>query len=108
MNENAWPPLLPTSMAARYCGYADGAGIHKAHERGKLFPVGRRGGTGCFMWRREDLDRFLRGEGPTNAPPMRPSRRKQNRDGAVPSDTVAAILAQLREQRAARKNASRG
>lgn len=69
-DDRAWPPLLKTSDAARYCGFETVFGLHKAWGRGRVFPAGRRGGgKGTYMWRREDLDRFLRGEEPTNKPP---------------------------------------
>ena len=38
-----------------------------AYRRGKAYPVGRRGGSGSFTWRPEDLDAFLQGEEPMGA-----------------------------------------
>ena len=64
---NCWPPLMPTSLAAAYCGYASPAGLRKAKFDGKVKAVGRRGGGGPLMWRRQDLDAFLAGAVPTVA-----------------------------------------
>ena len=58
---------MPTSLAAQYCGFRTPRGLLSAFRRGKVWPVGRRGRTGTFMWRREDLDAFLRGEQPMGA-----------------------------------------
>jgi hypothetical protein len=55
-------PRMLTVDAARYCGFRSARGLLSAFRRGKLYPVGRRGTTGSFTWRREDLDAFLRGE----------------------------------------------
>ncbi len=61
---NAERDRLPTVEAARYCGFRSPRGLLSAYRRGKVFPVGRRGGSGSFTWRPEDLDAFLRGEKP--------------------------------------------
>lgn len=53
---------LTTAEAAAYCRFKSVFGLHSAHRAGKVFPVGKRGGgRGTKMWRREDLDAFLRG-----------------------------------------------
>jgi hypothetical protein len=57
----AWPTLMSTSMAARYCGYKSSSAIRKAHLEGRLMPAGRRGGIGSWMWARTELDAFLGG-----------------------------------------------
>ena len=56
--------VLTTTEAAAYCGYLDASAIRKAHREGRLQPAGRRGGNGPWMWAREELDRYLRGEPP--------------------------------------------
>ena len=57
-------PYLTTREAAVYCGFRSSSGLRKAHHDRRVFPVGRRGGTGPCVWAVEDLDRFLRGERP--------------------------------------------
>src|SRR5579863_168513 len=54
--------VMTTRVAAEYCGFRNSRGLISAYRRGKVRPYGRRGGTGSFVWRREDLDAFLRGE----------------------------------------------
>ncbi|MEO7112744.1 MAG: hypothetical protein ABI183_20020, partial [Polyangiaceae bacterium] len=49
--------FLTTRDAAAYCGFTAGA-LRKAHHDRRVFPAGRRGGTGTCMWSIEDLDRF--------------------------------------------------
>src|SRR5262245_34447941 len=51
--------LLPTREAAAYCGFKNPSGLRKAHVEGRIFPVGRRGGVGTWMWAIADLDAFL-------------------------------------------------
>jgi hypothetical protein len=58
---------LATAEAAAYCGFRTARGLLSAYRRGKVYPVGRRGSSGSFTWRREDLDAFLRGEEPMGA-----------------------------------------
>ena len=53
---DTWPPLMPTALATRYCGFKGQSALRKAYHDGKIRPAGRRGGTGTLMWRREDLD----------------------------------------------------
>jgi len=60
-------PYLTTVDAARYCGFKTSSAIRKAHHEGRLLPVGRRGGTGTWVWAVTDLDRFMRGEPPSPA-----------------------------------------
>ena len=48
-------PCMSTVNAARYCGFRTSRGLLSAYRRGKVVPVGRRGKTGAFTWRREDL-----------------------------------------------------
>ena len=43
-------------------GFKTTGALRKAKLEGRIAPVGRRGGTGTWMWSRDDLDRFLRGE----------------------------------------------
>ena len=57
-----YPPFMPTTLAARYCGFNNSRGLVTAHRRGKVMHAGRRGETGAFMWSREDLDAFIRGQ----------------------------------------------
>jgi hypothetical protein len=57
-----FPPFMPTWLAARYCGFHTPQGLHAAFHKGKILPWGRRGGSGTYIWRRDDLDAFLRGE----------------------------------------------
>ena len=57
-------PRMLTKDAARYCGFRSSRGLLSAFRRGEFYRVGRRGSTGSFTWRREDLDAFLRGAEP--------------------------------------------
>jgi hypothetical protein len=57
-------PLLTTVEAAAYCAFRNPSALRKAHLEGRVFPVGKRGGRGTWMWAIEDLNRFLRGELP--------------------------------------------
>src|ERR1700730_1987360 len=56
-----FPPFMPTSLAAHYCGFRNAHGLHAAFRKGKVHPWGRRGGSGTYIWKRDDLDEFLRG-----------------------------------------------
>ena len=49
-----------TVKAAEYCSLTPG-GLRAAMYRGRVSPVGRRGGGGRLMWRVEELDEFVRG-----------------------------------------------
>jgi hypothetical protein len=52
---------MTTAEAAGYCGFKTTAAIRKALLDGRLVPLGRRGGTGTYMWSRQALDAFLAG-----------------------------------------------
>jgi hypothetical protein len=52
---------MTTAQAARYCGFKTTAAIRKALLDGRLVPLGRRGGTGTYMWSRQALDAFVAG-----------------------------------------------
>src|SRR5579872_1777147 len=56
-----FPPFMPTPLAALYCGFRTAKGLHAAFRKGKVHPYGRRGGSGTYVWKRDDLDEFLRG-----------------------------------------------
>src|SRR5579872_4472598 len=63
-----FPPYMTTSLAAFYCGFRNSRGLHSAFRQGKVYPYGRRGGSGHYVWKRDDLDEFLRGDPkPANA-----------------------------------------
>jgi hypothetical protein len=63
---------MTTTAAARYCGFKTSAAIRKAMLDGRLIPIGRRGGTGTYMWSRLSLDAFLAGERGAIVPSGRP------------------------------------
>jgi len=90
-----YPPLLPTAQAARYCGFKTTDGLRKAYERGKIRPVGRRGGDGPFMWRRTDLDRFLMGLGDDVPVPENQTLAKTVLGNGVSGDVTKALIAPL-------------
>jgi hypothetical protein len=52
---------MTTAAAAVYCGFRSASALRKAKLEGRVRPAGRRGGRGTWMWAREELDRFLRG-----------------------------------------------
>ena len=60
-NAHATDAPMTTTEAARYCGFKSTAAIRKAVRDGRLVPLGRRGGTGTYMWSRHALDAFLAG-----------------------------------------------
>src|SRR5690242_7163319 len=69
--------FLTTRAAASYVGFKTTGGLRKARLEGRIFPVGRRGGRGTYVWSVDALDRFLRGEPPatmsaerSGAPPL--------------------------------------
>src|ERR1035438_120328 len=71
-----WPPYLTTVDATRYCGFKTTGALRKAAYEGRIVPAGRRGGSGTWMWRREDLDavlcgRTLSGGASSASPPRR-------------------------------------
>jgi len=72
-------PILPTREAAMYCGARTTGALRKALE-GRVYPVGRRGSVGTWMWAVEVLDRFLRGE----PPPTVAANADAERSGAAP------------------------
>src|SRR5579863_4738735 len=59
-------PYLTTTAAAAYCGFRTSSALRKAAREGRIAPAGRRGGSGTWMWRREDLDAFVCGRTPAN------------------------------------------
>src|SRR5471032_1421210 len=89
--------VLSTRAAARYCGFDSPRGLLSAYRRGKVYPLGRRGRSGSFTWRPEDLDAFLRGEEPMGA-------AVALRDGA----NVAAGDLEAEERRLLRSSSSDG
>ncbi|MBI5532157.1 MAG: helix-turn-helix domain-containing protein [Deltaproteobacteria bacterium] len=77
-NDQPLHPFMTTADAAAYCGFKTTGGIRKAKHDGKIKPIGRRGGSGPWMWSRDELDRFLRGEPPATI--------NSDRPGAPPID----------------------
>lgn len=94
--ERAWPPIMPTRLAAIYTSVSP-SWLIRAADRGELVPYGKRGRT--FTWARSELDRWLRGAPVAAAEPsaqLKPSR-------AAKRDTSAIVSAGLeRIRRAAR------
>src|SRR5262249_22104861 len=89
-SSSRYPPLLTTTHAAKYCGFKTTSALRKAHLEGKIFPAGRRGGRGTWMWRRVDLDAFLCGrrggnlsDGRSSAPPIGGSHGQTEVDSKV-------------------------
>src|SRR5579872_2642371 len=77
--------VMTTKVAAAYCGFKNARGLISAYRRGKVRPYGRRGGTGAFVWRREDLDAFLRGESPLgHSMALRDSAQGDSSGGLAP------------------------
>jgi hypothetical protein len=76
-------PYLTTRAAALYVGFKTPASLRKAHLERRVFPVGRRGGTGTCMWSVDDLDRFLRGEPPLPYEGVRRGRGAHGREEEV-------------------------
>ena len=72
---------MTTAQAARYCGFKTTAAIRKAHLEGRLVPLGRRGGSGTYMWSREALDAFLAGARDAIVPCGRPGAPPENAGG---------------------------
>ena len=73
--------------AAAYLGFKTTGGLRKAHLEQRIFPAGRRGGRGTYIWSVEPLDRFLRGEPPailseerSGAPPHGGAKRARVND----------------------------
>lgn len=96
-----WPDLMPTSVAAKYCGFKTGAALRKARLEGRLSAVARRGGTGPWMWERAALDRFLRADrvvrpqSPEHAP-RTPSNHHWARSPRKRSAVVEEALEKIR------------
>jgi hypothetical protein len=91
---------MTTAQAPRYCGFKTTAAIRKALLDGRLVPLGRRGGTGTYMWSRQALDAFLAGArggivrlGRPGAPPTNigghHGRNEVDRTMAVPNSAEA-------------------
>ena len=74
-------PFLTTREATAYCGFKTTAALRKARLESRIAPAGRRGGSGTWVWAREDLDRFLRGAPARRAPGRVPATE---RSGAPP------------------------
>src|SRR5580692_10977124 len=72
---------MTTAQAARYCGFKTTAAIRKALREGRLAPLGRRGGTGTYMWSRHALDAFLAGARNGIVPLGRPGAPPSNAGG---------------------------
>lgn len=92
---------LSAPDAAKYVGYDNVEALRKARERGLVVPVGRRGGKGPYMFRREDLDAFVRGEvkPPKSDPPPRRRRGRRSRAAATTAEREAemkAIMAHIK------------
>jgi hypothetical protein len=60
--------LLTTRQAAEFCAFKTAGAIRKAVMEGRLNPVGRRGGRGTMVFRREDLEAFMLGRTPRAIP----------------------------------------
>jgi len=97
---------MTTAQAARYCGFKTTAAIRKALLDGRLVPLGRRGGTGTYMWSRQALDAFLAGArggivplGRPGAPPTNigghHGRNEVDRTMAVPNSAEALTTGRL-------------
>src|SRR5580704_10144292 len=100
---------MTTAAAAAYCGFKTTGALRKARLEHRVVPYGRRGGRGTWIWRREDLDAFLRGDPPATVPGLERSgapldggvheyeveglevgERKLDRNRAHPAGGVAA------------------
>jgi hypothetical protein len=97
----AHPPVMATALAAQYCGFGSSRGLLSAFRRGKVFPVGRRGGTGTFTWRREDLDSFLRGEEPIGGAALALSDRADAASGYLTPEDGRLLRDRSRDRPAA-------
>jgi hypothetical protein len=81
---------MTTAEASRYCGFKSTAAIRKALLDGRLVPLGRRGGTGTYMWSRQALDAFLAGVRGGIVPPGRPGAPPTNSGGHHGTTTAAS------------------
>lgn len=55
------PHYFPTRLAAEYLAISHSRVLHLVGT-GALRPAGRRGGNGCYVFERAELDRWMRGE----------------------------------------------
>jgi len=65
-------PFLTTPEAADYLGFRTTGGVRKAVKEGRLRPIGRRGGTGPYVFTVAELNRFLLGTADANLHADRP------------------------------------
>lgn len=86
-DSEAWPPILPTARAAAYCSVSRWVLI-RAADAGELVPYGRRGRT--LTWRREDLDRWMRG------PIATPATVETSREPRAARSTTGNALDRIR------------
>src|ERR1700733_14753513 len=95
-NDNAHPADAPmtTAAAARYCGFKSTAAIRKAFRDGRLTPIGRRGGTGTYMWSRLALEAFLAGSRSDIVPAGRPGANPA-RVGGTHGNEMGQAMGQL-------------
>ena len=89
--------LLTTRMAAVYCGFKSTSALRKAKLEGRITPVGRRGGRGTLMWKREELDRYLRGEVPASLSDGRARTPPEANGGEHEERAVGSEVEQLGE-----------
>ena len=87
--------LLPTVEAAAYLGFKTTGGLRKAHLEQRIFPAGRRGGRGTYVWSIDALDRFLRGDAPVTLEPERsgaPPNQGAHHDEAEELEVVQELV----------------
>ncbi len=84
-----WPPYMTTALATSYCGFKTTGALRKAHLEHRILPYGRRGGRGTWIWRRDDLDAFLRGKLPATIPTL--ERSGAPHDGGVNEHEVEGM-----------------
>ena len=53
---------MTTREVAEYLRYRTLGAVRKAKKEGRLVALGRRGGGGCLLFSREEVERFARGE----------------------------------------------
>lgn len=83
-----WPPILPTARAAKYCSVSRST-LTRAASAGELAPYGRRGKT--LTWRREDLDRWMRGEPTASAVVIAPAIQARTAPSTKRSPSSSAL-----------------
>lgn len=76
IGDQAWPPIMPTLRAALYCSVSKWT-LTRAAAAGELKPYGKRGRT--LTWRRDELDRWMRGDAATAASVPTPARKPTKR-----------------------------